>query len=223
MSSNLESFIALKNNFIKSYAVMCVAHWFLGIGDRHLGNSMISLKNGEVIGIDFGHAFGTATQNLAIPELVPFRLTPCIVNVLQPLGENCLFKEIMIKTLKAFRRSSHPLLSTMEVFVKEPSLDWIRYAIAFEGVHHFTKVAQAKKKLEGINPVECVVQDLLVNSQLNDCINDYVRNARGDPEQDVRARKNNNISVEEQVECLLNLATDRNILGRMYEGYTSWI
>ena len=31
--------------------------------------------SGGVVGIDFGHAFGTATQFLPIPELVPFRLT----------------------------------------------------------------------------------------------------------------------------------------------------
>lgn len=103
ISVNLESFIALRNNFVKSYAVMCIAHWFLGIGDRHLENSMLSLKNGEVIGIDFGHAFGTATQLLGVPELVPFRMTPYILNLLEPLGKNGLFKETMIKTLKAFR------------------------------------------------------------------------------------------------------------------------
>lgn len=82
---------------------MCAAHWFLGIGDRHLENSMVSFKNAEVIGIDFGHAFGSSTQILSYPELVPFRLTPYIVNLLEPLGTNGLFKETIIKTLKAFR------------------------------------------------------------------------------------------------------------------------
>lgn len=102
-SSSLESFVALKNNFVKSYAALCAAHWLLGIGDRHLNNSMLSLANGEVIGIDFGHAFGTATQILPVPELVPFRLTPYIENLLEPLGKHGLFKETMVKTLKALR------------------------------------------------------------------------------------------------------------------------
>ena len=31
-----------------------------------------------MIGIDFGYAFGSATQFLPVPELVPFRLTRCI-------------------------------------------------------------------------------------------------------------------------------------------------
>jgi len=34
----------------------------LGIGDRHLSNFMVDLSTGGIVGIDFGHAFGTATQ-----------------------------------------------------------------------------------------------------------------------------------------------------------------
>lgn len=202
---------------------MCAAHWFLGIGDRHLENSMVSLKNGEVIGIDFGHAFGTATQVLGVPELVPFRLTPFIENILEPLGKNGLFKETIVKVLKAFKRNCDPLLSTMEVFVKEPSLDWQQYASAFERVHNFTKVLQAKRKLEGVNPVESVIQYLEANSSITGFTDDYVRIAKGEPHNDIRARKEGVLSVEEQVDCLLDLATDRNVLGRMYCGYLPFV
>ena len=41
---------------------MCVCQYVLGIGDQHLSNFMIDLSTGGVVGIDFGHAFGTATQ-----------------------------------------------------------------------------------------------------------------------------------------------------------------
>lgn len=41
---------------------MCIAQYILGIGDRHLSNTLIDKKTGGVVGIDFGHAFGTATQ-----------------------------------------------------------------------------------------------------------------------------------------------------------------
>lgn len=73
MSLTTEGFIALKNNFIRSYAVICACHWILGIGDRHLENIKVCTKTGKLLGIDFGHAFGTATQRLPIPELVPIR------------------------------------------------------------------------------------------------------------------------------------------------------
>jgi DNA-dependent protein kinase catalytic subunit len=59
----------------------------LGIGDRHLSNTLVSVKDGQCVGIDFGYAFGVATQFLPVPELMPFRLTPHIINLLQPLKE----------------------------------------------------------------------------------------------------------------------------------------
>ena len=48
--------------------------YLLGIGDRHLENFLVNTTDGEVLGIDFGLSFGAGVQ-LAIPELVPFRLT----------------------------------------------------------------------------------------------------------------------------------------------------
>ncbi|MBQ7425496.1 MAG: hypothetical protein IJV21_04455 [Lachnospiraceae bacterium] len=62
MSTGPEAFLALRNHFTTSHALLCVSHWVLGIGDRHLNNFMVSLETGGVIGIDFGHAFGSATQ-----------------------------------------------------------------------------------------------------------------------------------------------------------------
>lgn len=62
MSTGPEAFLALRNHFTTSHALLCVGHWVLGIGDRHLNNFMVSLETGGVIGIDFGHAFGSATQ-----------------------------------------------------------------------------------------------------------------------------------------------------------------
>ena len=47
----------------------------LGIGDRHLNNLLIHTPSGRILPIDFGHAFGTATTLLPIPELMPFRMT----------------------------------------------------------------------------------------------------------------------------------------------------
>lgn len=65
---------------------MSVAHWLLGIGDRHRSNMLVCQKTGVPIGIDFGHAFGSATELLPIPELMPFRLTKHFVELMGPLG-----------------------------------------------------------------------------------------------------------------------------------------
>ncbi len=62
MCNGPEAFLSLRSHFISSHALLCVSHWVLGIGDRHLSNFMINMETGGMIGIDFGHAFGSATQ-----------------------------------------------------------------------------------------------------------------------------------------------------------------
>lgn len=68
------AFITIKNQFIKSVGVFSAASYLIGIGDRHLENFLVDTTDGEVLGIDFGIAFGSGVH-LSIPELVPFRLT----------------------------------------------------------------------------------------------------------------------------------------------------
>lgn len=53
LSASPESFYALRSNFIKSLAAMNIAHWVLGIGDRHLENFVVDNRNTQLIGIDF--------------------------------------------------------------------------------------------------------------------------------------------------------------------------
>ncbi|XP_023254328.1 DNA-dependent protein kinase catalytic subunit-like [Seriola lalandi dorsalis] len=62
MCNSPEAFLSLRSHFTSSHALLCVSHWILGIGDRHLSNFMINMETGGMIGIDFGHAFGSATQ-----------------------------------------------------------------------------------------------------------------------------------------------------------------
>lgn len=62
MCNSPEAFLSLRSHFIRSHALLCVSHWVLGIGDRHLSNFMVNTESGGIIGIDFGHAFGSATQ-----------------------------------------------------------------------------------------------------------------------------------------------------------------
>ena len=46
----------------------------------------------------------------------------------------------------------------------------------------------------------------------------------GDKMQDIRAKLDkNNLTPEQQVACLLNQATDRNILGRVWIGWEPWM
>lgn len=63
-------------------------------------------------------------QFLPVPELMPFRLTQQFVSLMQPLRESGLVQSVMVHALRAFGADPDLLLNTMDVFVKEPLLDW---------------------------------------------------------------------------------------------------
>ncbi|ERL91439.1 hypothetical protein D910_08769 [Dendroctonus ponderosae] len=175
MSLTTEDFIALKNNFIKSYAVICACHWILGIGDRHLDNIKVCTKTGKLLGIDFGHAFGTATQRLPIPELVPIRLTPHLEGLMEPLKAKGLFRAVMIDCLRLLNINRNQLLATMNVFIQDPSVDWLEHAkytaaalcpsqssdIVPSAIWNIQqKIDQAKRKLQGASSMRITAEDL---------------------------------------------------------------
>ena len=59
MSRSVEAYYMIREEFVASYAVICVCHYLLGIGDRHLSNVVLDTQSGRMVGIDFGHAFGS--------------------------------------------------------------------------------------------------------------------------------------------------------------------
>jgi DNA-dependent protein kinase catalytic subunit len=121
------AFISIKNQFVKSIAVFSIASYLLGIGDRHLENFLVSTTDGEVLGIDYGCAFGSGVQ-LAVPELVPFRLTQQIEGVIAPHPMEGVYKQTMVHVLNALRKRKSVILDTCDIFVKEPLLDWVSSA-----------------------------------------------------------------------------------------------
>ncbi|KAB0800482.1 hypothetical protein PPYR_06222 [Photinus pyralis] len=234
ISVDSANFFALRHQFTVSYAVLCTAQWLLGIGDRHLSNTMISLQTGAAIGVDFGCAFGFGTQILPIPELVPLRLTPHIVNLFQPFNEHGLLQETMIHCMRAFRKSSDILLSTMNVFIMEPTIDWLDAARRSEetsghklkqSLYSKQKMEHARSKLEGgVNPVSVTIEELRSGHSHNPSyLEEYIKVVEGVPSENFRAGKSGKLSEEDQVKCLIDQATDQNLLGRMYEGWHAWV
>ena len=67
---------------------------------------------------------------LAVPELMPFRLTRQFLNLLLPLKDPGPYSIPMTDVLRALRNDSDLLLNTMDIFVHEPLLDW-QVAVSF--------------------------------------------------------------------------------------------
>ncbi|XP_056317923.1 DNA-dependent protein kinase catalytic subunit [Danio aesculapii] len=239
MSTTPEAFLSLRSHFSSSHAVLCISHWILGIGDRHLSNFMINTETGGMIGIDFGHAFGSATQFLPVPELMPFRLTRQFINLMRPLAESGLIQSVMVHSLRAFRAEPDLLLNTMDVFVKEPSLDWKNFelkqlkkggtwteSVNTKEINWFPlqKVNFARRKLEGTNPSVITSEELCLGFEKLPEYKGLLAVARGEEQHNIRARlADKDLTVEDQVDCLLDQATDPNILGRVWVGWEPWI
>ena len=107
-SVGAESYLALRSECARSLSTLTVGGYVLGIGDRHLENFMLEVGTGVVIGIDFGHAFASATWTLPQPELMAVRLTTQLPSILEPLQSCALLKEYMGFVLRALL-SSRPL------------------------------------------------------------------------------------------------------------------
>eukprot|EP01125_Pyxidicula_operculata_P008002 TRINITY_DN2699_c0_g1_i1.p1 TRINITY_DN2699_c0_g1~~TRINITY_DN2699_c0_g1_i1.p1 ORF type:complete len:2900 (-),score=828.74 TRINITY_DN2699_c0_g1_i1:54-8009(-) len=236
LSSCPEAYLLIRSQFARSLAAFSIGSYIIGIGDRHLDNFLLNLSNGEIIGIDFGHAFGTATQFLPIPELMPFRLTRQFTNFLLPLDSEGMLKHNMVHTLDALQRDKEILLTTMDVFVKEPLLDWEKLAQKLASQQGrdaedekiwfpSKKIEIAKRKLNMDNPAFVSLTEVSTSIHYK---KPYYNNIKsivlGDSKTNIRARVQEKCaSAKQQVDCLVDQATDPNILGRSWGGWAAFI
>ncbi|KAG0339299.1 hypothetical protein BG004_006877 [Podila humilis] len=240
LAASPEAFLKLRSEFAKSLAAINICSYILGIGDRHLENFLLDMSTGCLIPIDFGHAFGSATEVLPVPEMAPFRLTRQLELFLQPLGSKGLLEHPMVCIMKALQDKKEVILNTMDVFVKEPLLDWRKYAInqakelkkqgvsmeEFEIDEESTappawylqqKLDIARNKLERYNPAGLTIKELNMGHPNKPFLKALTKVASGDPRESVRAKYGEVCpSVVTQVECLLDMATDKDILGRAW-------
>ncbi|GAB6025762.1 hypothetical protein CHUAL_011747 [Chamberlinius hualienensis] len=233
ISASSEAFITLRNNFIVSHSVICISQYVLGIGDRHLSNFLVSLKTGEMIGIDFGHSFDSATSFLPIPELIPFRLTPQFLNLMEPMREHGLLERTMVHAMRALRNHPDILNNTMDVFIKEPSLDWEAFAAKLQGSningdtawYPKQRIGFAIQKLEGRNSAYITFDQLKYGIKRDTEVMDrYKQVCLGSLNANYRAKlKDERLSVEKQVLCLIDHATDPHVLSKTYFGWAPWM
>ncbi|XP_067044034.1 DNA-dependent protein kinase catalytic subunit-like isoform X2 [Acropora muricata] len=236
LAASPEAFLILRSHFAKTHSCLSICQYILGIGDRHLSNFMVDMETGEMIGIDFGHAFGSATQFLPVPELMPFRLTRQFINLMLPLKESGTLQSVMVHTLRALRSNHELLVNTMDVFIKEPSLDWQVFARKQARAHGKNtddgdvawyprqKIQNAKKKLEGFNPAYVMRDDLALGHKSTSWYKSMENVCLGDAKTNIRAQEpESGLSVESQVACLIDHAIDPNILGRTYDGWEPWM
>ena len=136
-SSDSEMWFRTAENITRSFAVMSVIGYIIGLGDRHLDNLLVDLKSGEVIHIDYNCCFEKG-KNLRIPERVPCRLTQNVLNVFGITGVEGVFRMSCEHVLETMRSGRETLLTLLEAFVYDPLVDWtpgieLGFAGAYQG------------------------------------------------------------------------------------------
>lgn len=226
---SLEAYYILRKNFINSLTAMNAAHFVLGIGDRHLGNTLINKSNAKMIGIDFGISF-CAGIHLDIPELLPCRLTSHFVNVIDPHGVEGIIKRNMIHAMRCLREHKETLLICLEMFIKLPTMDWIMRAKSKSHRSELVwnpkqRINTVKQKLDGVNPSK-ITCDELANSAIaedNELLRCYQKLVRGGENSKRAKMEEHNLSVEDQITAVIEMATDKALLATIWFGWDPWI
>jgi len=243
LSVSNEAFFLLKNKVIRNIAAVSIACYILGIGDRHLENFLINWRTGELIAIDFGYSFGAGVR-LSLPEMLPFRFTRCFEALTLPVGIGGLLRKSMILYLKSLRKISEYLLEIAEAFIKDPLLDFTMInkektsksetpVIITEDVNtegdfggfEGKKLDIMRKKLMGISSWKIMLEELEFSRHAKEGYKGVIWDAVKGGKVKTRSIFEGDLPLEvnDQVDCLLDHARDKNLLGRTWIGWTPYV
>lgn len=134
-----------------------------------------------------------------------------------------------MKCLMPLKKHANLVLSVVDVFMREPVKDWLiaRQRSSSRGsdngvinnIPDWDAIKTLKRKLSGENPVKIIVQDLqlLQHPALRQIYTTIIKDGRG-PLGLVEY-----LEDEKYVDMLISIATDKNILSRMYSGWAPWV
>lgn len=123
-SPSSEVWLERRTNYTRSLAVMSMAGYILGLGDRHPSNIMIDRYTGHVVHIDFGDCFDVAMHREKHPEKIPFRLTRMLINAMDASGIEGTFRTTCEQVLAVLRENRDSLMAVLEAFVHDPLINW---------------------------------------------------------------------------------------------------
>jgi serine/threonine-protein kinase ATR len=188
------AWFAARLRYTRSAAVMSMVGTILGLGDRHGENILFEEGNGGTFHVDFNCLFDKGLT-FSRPERVPFRLTHNMVDAMGIYGYEGPFRKSSELTLKLLRQHEETLMTILEAFVYDPTLDLL------------AKKTEQKKR-EGTIVVPQTAQGVL------DSIKRKVKGLL--PGESVP------LGVEGQVDELIQQATNLQYLAGMYIGWCSF-
>ncbi|GAB1729612.1 hypothetical protein NU195Hw_Modified_171t1 [Hortaea werneckii] len=121
--SEPETWFAARLRYARTAAVMSMTGHILGLGDRHGENILLEESTGGVFHVDFNCLFDKGLT-FEKPEMVPFRLTPNMVDAMGPYGYEGPFRKSSELTLRLLRQNRDTLLTVLETFLYDPTTDF---------------------------------------------------------------------------------------------------
>ncbi|EDQ91704.1 uncharacterized protein MONBRDRAFT_14645 [Monosiga brevicollis MX1] len=197
------SWYSARTRFARSSAVMSmlgyVAH-ALGLGDRHYENIMLDTTDGKVMHVDFDVIFEKG-KTLRVKERVPFRLTHNMTDAMGATGHEGTFRKCCEISMRVLREQHVSIINVLEMMLYAPLLEWDRHDNhGGKTKHQFWNELHST---EGQRVIETV--RLKLQGQMGD-------STRLIP-----------MSIEGQVDELIQEATDPKRLALMYIGWAPYM
>ncbi|CAB9503037.1 protein kinase TEL1 [Seminavis robusta] len=219
---SLKDWYTAKMRYTKSVASSSIVGHILGIGDRHTNNILVSQITGEVIHIDFGIVFEQG-RVLAVPEVVPFRLTRNIVDGMGPTGTEGVFTKSAEATAAVLRENANALLTILSAVASDPLYRWSvspvearrRQQLADDEQQPVPK-GRRKSGSASIPQTESTTGERNEAAEL--VLAKIREKLQGYEEHSVEGQ-----SIEGQVQLLINSARDPNNLCVMFAGWAPWV
>lgn len=171
----------------------------LGLGDRHLENVLIDKASGDAVQIDFGCLFDKGLT-LPQPEVVPFRLTQNIIDAFGISGVDGVYRNSFENTLSVLRAHQENIVSIMDTFVHDPLVDWTKTEDK-RGMSGNEKEPDNPQARDWLATIRGRLQGTLLGVTSKPCMP---------------------LSVEGQTQRLIQEATSKDNLSRMYIWWQAW-
>ncbi len=208
-----------RTNFALSAAIWSAVGHVIGLGDRHSENLLIDTSRGECVHVDFDCIFDKGLH-LPRPEVIPFRLTPNMVDAFGPSGYEGTYRGGLTSAMKTLRDHRDTLLSVLEPFLKDPIIEWKRQRSSSR-----TRAKEGKG-----DPTEAKRSIKVIDERLRGIYNlrnpNKLKIKRIDRPHDESEDEMSHIlplSVEGQVHRMINEATSYENLVQLYVGWMPWI
>lgn len=168
---------------------------------------------------------------LARPEIVPFRLTPNMIDALGLSGVEGLYRQVCQVTMTLLRSNKETVLSVLESFVHDPLVEWSRSK--HQSLHHHPGPTNSPSKSEAAKLILKKIDERLrgiYNLQVPRSSNNRRKSTVGNNSR-TTTRKGETVheegllplSVQGQVDRLIQEAVSEENLAQMYFGWMPFL